>query len=42
MTVKGRFTTLNDYIKADRLNKYMGAKIKHRETESVETDSEFV
>lgn len=31
-TIHHRFTTLNDYIKAERTNRYCGAKIKKSET----------
>ena len=32
MFIKGRFTTMNEYIKAERSDKYWAASIKKRET----------
>lgn len=31
--IEGRFPSLNQYINAERRNRYAGAKIKHEETE---------
>jgi Holliday junction resolvase RusA-like endonuclease len=35
MFIKGKFTSLNDYIKAERSCKYISASIKKRETHQV-------
>ena len=35
ITLKGEFTDLNTYIKADRTNRYVGGQIKKTETERV-------
>jgi len=35
MFIKGKFTSLNEYIRAERTNMYISAKIKKRETEMV-------
>lgn len=33
MVVEGRFPSLNDFISAERANRHVGAKMKHRETD---------
>lgn len=35
LVIKGEMTTLNDYIRAERGNKYAGAGLKKQETERV-------
>lgn len=35
ITLKGEFTDLNTYIKADRTNRYLGGSLKKAETERV-------
>ncbi len=35
LVIRGKIITLNEYINAERSNKFAAAKIKHRETERV-------
>jgi len=35
LTIHGRFPSLNEYVNAERRNRYAGAAIKHKETERV-------
>lgn len=36
MVIEGRFPSLNDYVEAERLNRYRGAAMKRTQTERVQ------